>query len=83
MQSTEAEGDITVHFHTFTLSWLLVHIYYSGSLCAKEACLSIAGSKDKSVEMLYLQFQLPLIFMLCAIVLLKETVLLSILVPDI
>ena len=45
---------------------------YSGSLCAEEACLSIAGSKDMSAETVYLQFQPSLIFMLCAIVLLKE-----------
>ena len=59
---TEAESDITVHVHgysfTFTVirsrSRLLVHVEYSGSLCTKEACLSIAGSKDTSTEMVYL-----------------------------
>ena len=42
----------------------------SWSLCAEEACLSIAGSKDTPAEMVYLQFQPSLVFMLCALVLL-------------
>ena len=57
----EAESDITIHVHgysfTFTVSWFYTRSHYL-FLCtntAEEAYLSIARSKDVSVNMLHAQ----------------------------
>ena len=69
---TEAENDITIHVHgywftstvTRSRSRLLVHVHgysFTFSIADPSVLRKLAGSKDTSAEMLYLQFQLSLI----------------------
>ena len=60
--STEAKSNIHVHGYFFMVTPSLFYVCLCLFLCtnnAKEACLSIAGSKDASVVMLYLQLLFP------------------------
>ena len=58
VSSTEAESNITVHVHDYSFMFMVnTFMVYTRSclfLCintAKEACLSIAGSKDVSAHL--------------------------------
>ena len=84
VSSTEAESNITVNVHDYSFTFMVnaftftVYTHSRLFLCintAKEACLSIAGSKDVSVAMytVTLVAQLSLIVMLCTVALLKAT----------
>ena len=82
VSSTEAESNITVNVHDYSFMFIVnTFMVYTRScffLCintAKEACLSIAGSKDVSVAMYAVTpvAQLSLIVMSCTVALLKAT----------